>query len=93
MQIHLFIIWDDDNVYDLREKINQVIDLNKYINILPKSININTDGEVKISYIEKLFKIFDTSITSFNDIKCTDSMGNYRFLSNIAKNVYFDLDH
>ena len=65
MQIHLHIGegWFDE---DLRAKINEVKDLNKYINILPKSIQINTDECLNCSYIEKLFKIFDLSITSFN---------------------------
>ncbi len=43
MQIHLDIV---NGLFDkdLRAKINEVKDLDKYINILPKSIQINTDG-------------------------------------------------
>jgi hypothetical protein len=69
MQIHLDFgngLFDKD----LRAKINEVEDLDKYINILPKSIQINTyfcaHGKLYSSYIEELLKIFDSSITSFN---------------------------
>jgi hypothetical protein len=66
MQIHLDFgngLFDKD----LRAKINEVEDLDKYINILPKSIQINTEGlSLNFSYIEELLKIFDSSITSFN---------------------------
>ena len=42
MQIHLDIV---NGLFDkdLRAKINEVKDLDKYINILPKSIKINAD--------------------------------------------------
>ena len=42
MQIHLDIGDYEFNKH-LREKINEVEDLDKYIDILPKSIQINTD--------------------------------------------------
>ena len=42
MQVHLDF-YDDRFDEDLRAKINEVEDLDKYINILPKSIQINTD--------------------------------------------------
>ena len=42
MQIHLHISGLEFNKH-LREKINEVEDLDKYIDILPKSIQINTD--------------------------------------------------
>ncbi len=66
MQIHLDFGYDYEFDRVLREKINEVKDLNTYINILPKSIQINTDRYFECSYIEELFKIFDSSITSFN---------------------------
>ena len=65
MQIHLDIGDSGFNGY-LRAKINKVEDLDKYINILPKSIQINTDRYLMFSYIEELLKRFDSSITSFN---------------------------
>ena len=65
MQIHLdFYGFEFDRV--LRKKINEVKDIDKYINILPKSIQINTERYFEFSYIEELFKIFDSLITSFN---------------------------
>ena len=90
MQIHLDI---GDHAFngDLREKINEVKDLDKYINILPKSIQINTNGYFEFSYIEELFKIFDSSITSFNYIKCIDNAGDYLYLSNFVKNISINL--
>ena len=42
MQIHLDIGDYEFNKH-LREKINEVEDLDKYINILPKSIQINSN--------------------------------------------------
>jgi hypothetical protein len=58
MQVHLDF-YDDRFDEDLRAKINEVEDLDKYINILPKSIQINTNGYLMFSYIEEQFKIFD----------------------------------
>ena len=54
----------------LRKKIDEVKDLNEYLNVLPKSIQINSFGAVDISFNEHLFEAFDKSITSFNDIRC-----------------------
>ena len=71
----------------LREKIDEVKDLHKYLNVLPKSIQINSEGKVNISFIEHLFEAFDKSITSFNDIQCKGSGSSARFLSSIAKKV------
>ena len=65
MQIHLHIGDYEFNKH-LREKINEVKDIDQYINILPKSIQINAGQYLNCSYIEELFKIFDSSITSFN---------------------------
>ena len=87
MQIVLDIndCWFDD---DLRKKIDEVKDLHKYLNVLPKSIQINSSYEtVNISFIEHLFEAFDKSITSFNDIRCKGSGSSARFLSSIAKKV------
>jgi hypothetical protein len=77
----------------LREKIDKVKDLNEYLNVLPKSIQINLPSVVDISYAEHLFEAFDKSITSFNDILCKGSGSSARFLSSIAKKVtIIDLD-
>ncbi len=51
MQINLYIYENYFND-ELRERIDKVIDLNKYMNILPKSIQINTIGHSDISIIE-----------------------------------------
>jgi hypothetical protein len=51
----------------LRKKIDEVKDLQKYLNVLPKSIQINSFGAVDISFIEHLFEAFDKSITSLNE--------------------------
>jgi len=40
--------------------IDEVKDLDKFIKILPKNIQLNTEGKFKISFIEKLFGIFST---------------------------------
>ncbi len=72
----------------LREKIDKVKDLHKYLNVLPKSIQINTPRVIiNISFIEHLFKAFDKSIYSFNDIICYGSVSSIRFFSSIAKKV------
>ncbi len=69
----------------MREKIDKVKDLHKYLNVLPKSIQINLPDIVNISFAEHLFEAFDKSITSFNDIRCEGSGSSARFLSSIAK--------
>ena len=69
MQIVLEI-YNRDFSDDLRKKIDVVKDLHKYLNVLPKSIQINSQDEVDISYAEHLFEAFDKSITSSNDIRC-----------------------
>ena len=71
----------------LRKNIDEVKDLHKYLNVLPKSIQINSLGAVDISYAEHLFEAFDKSITSFNDIVIKGSGSSARFLSSIAKKV------
>ncbi len=93
MQIVLEI-YNYSGSYDgLRKKIDEVKDLHKYLNVLPKSIQINSLGEVDISFLEHLFEAFDKSITSFNDIRCKGSGSSARFLSSIAKKVtIIDLD-
>jgi hypothetical protein len=53
MQIHL-VISDDELYLDLKKRINEVKDLNKFTNILPKFIQINSHGDYKVSFIEKL---------------------------------------
>jgi len=91
MQIVLEISnYNDRFDNDLREKIDKVKDLHKYLNVLPKSIQINSLGEVDISYAEHLFKAFDKSITSFNYIQCSGRGSSARFLSSIAKKVAID---
>lgn len=76
MQINLNMSeWFSD--WELIKDINETNDLNKYINILPKSIKINVEIVSYISFIENVFKIFNTPITSFNQIKCIDISGNY----------------
>ncbi len=87
MQIVLEIYQENSFIFGLREKIDEVKDLHKYLNVLPKSIQINWLGEVYISFIEHLFEVFDKSITSFNDIQCKGSGSSARFLSSIAKKV------
>ena len=87
MQIVLDIYHENSFNYDLKEKIDKVKDLHKYLNVLPKSIQINSVGVVNISYAEHLFEAFDKSITSFNDIRCKGSGSSARFLSSIAKKV------
>ncbi len=74
----------------LRKKIDEVKDLNEYLNVLPKSIQINSLGAVNISFNEHLFEAFDKSITSFNDMRCRGSGSSARFLSSIAKKVTID---
>jgi hypothetical protein len=76
----------------LRKKIDKVEDIHKYLNVLPKSIQINSLGAVDISYAEHLFEAFDKSITSFNDIRCKGSGSSARFFPSIAKKVeiYFE---
>ncbi len=69
MQIVLEIYNRDFSDF-LRKKIDEVKDLHKYLNVLPKSIQINSQDEVDISFIEHLFEAFDKSITSFSDIRC-----------------------
>ncbi len=94
------IVLEISNYYDrfdndLREKIDKVKDLNEYLNVLPKSIQINLPLVVDISFIEHLFEAFDKSITSFNDIVILGSESSARFLSSIAKKVtiiYLDLN-
>jgi hypothetical protein len=92
MQIVLDILENEKYGFkdELRKKIDKVKDLNKYINVLPKNIQINAkDNYHKFTFIEKLFKIFDKSITSFNDINCilSDASSNALLLSNIAKKI------
>ena len=89
MQIVLEIYYSgfDDG---LRKKIDEVKDLHKYLNVLPKSIQINLPFGVNISFIEHLFEAFDKSITSFNIIRCIGSGSSARFLSSIAKKVEID---
>jgi hypothetical protein len=73
----------------MRDKIDKVNDLNKYALIHPKSIQINTYG-VKFSFIKELIEIFDTSITSFNEINCLYSpIYCHRILSNVARKINF----
>ena len=87
MKIHLFI---ENNMYDHLSRwcmINKVSDLNAYINILPKSIEINLKGKFKILIINKIIEIFNPYITSFNEVSCRDSKGNFQFLSNKFKKV------
>ena len=84
LEIYNYNGFDDD----LKEKIYEVEDLNEYLNVLPKSIQINSLGE--ISFIEHLFEVFDKSITSFNDIGFEGSGSSARFLSSIAKKVIID---
>jgi hypothetical protein len=91
MQIVLEIY--NDRFYDiLREKIDKVKDIHKYLKVLPKSIQINSLEKVNISFIENLFEAFDKSITSFNDIQCKRTGSSARFLSSIAKKVTFYVD-
>ena len=92
MQIVLEISnYNDRFDNDLREKIDKVKDLNEYLNVLPKSIQINLPfGPVNISFIKHLFEAFDKSITSFSDIRCKGSGSSARFLSSIAKKVRID---
>ena len=72
----------------LREKIDKVKDLHKYLNVLPKSIQINSPREdMNISFIEHLFKAFDKSIYSFNDIIWYGKVSSIRFFSSIAKKI------
>jgi hypothetical protein len=71
MQIHLLIKRTYYN-NDLGERIDKVKDLNKYANIQPKSIQINMDSFEPLWIIRFLFKTFDESITSFDEIKCDD---------------------
>ena len=87
MQIVLEICHLNRFNYDLRKKIDEVKDLNEYLNVLPKSIQINSPDVVDISYAEHLFEAFDKSITSFNDIRCIGRGSSARFLSSIAKKV------
>jgi hypothetical protein len=91
MQIVLEIHYSGLENNDLRKKIDEVEDLHKYLNVLPKSIQINLPfGPVNISFIEHLFEAFDKSITSFSDIRCKGSGSSARFLSSIAKKVRID---
>ena len=79
---------------DFKGKINQVKDLNKYINVLPKSIQIYSIHKAKeISFIEHLFEAFDKSITFFNEINCYGSASSSRFLSRLAKKVRIKLNN
>ena len=98
MQIHLYI--KDDNFCDnLRDTIDSVEGLDQYTHILPKSIQINTINLRAIypstSFVEKLVQIFDSSITSFNEIKCYYSVrsSSSRFLKDIAKRVFFMVEY
>ncbi len=90
MQIVLDIYNSDFRYDDDLRKIYEVKDLHKYLNVLPKSIQINLPSVVDISYAEHLFEAFDKSITSFNDIRCIGSGSSARFLSSIAKKVRID---
>jgi hypothetical protein len=92
MQIVLEIYHLNRFNYDLRKKIDEVKDLHKYLNVLPKSIQINLQDEVDISFIEHLFEAFDKSITPFNDIRCKGSGSSARFFSSIAKKVTIYLE-
>ena len=86
MQIVLDIY--DGYFYDgLRKKIDEVKDLHKYLNVLPKSIQINSLDIEGFYYAKHPFEVFDKSITSFNDIRCKGSGSSARFLSSIAKKL------
>ena len=67
MQINLFIN-KDSRSFSLSKWINYVIGLNIYKNILPKSIKIHINDIFSTSFYDKVFKIFDKSITEFNEI-------------------------
>ncbi len=86
MQIHLFFS-NGEFDKDLRERINEVKDFYKYINIFPKSIQVNINFLSDCTFIELLLKIFDNSITSFNKITWKYSSKNLHLLSNIAKKL------
>lgn len=75
----------------LKMKMDKVQGLNEYINILPKSIQINTYN-CKILFIKKLMGIFDKRITTFNQIDCEFSVISSRFISGIAKKVKINLE-
>jgi hypothetical protein len=87
MQIVLEIYHKNRFNYDLRKKIDEVKNLHKYFNVLPKSIQINLQETVNICFLEHLFEAFDKSITSFNDIQFKGCGSSARFLSSIAKKV------
>jgi hypothetical protein len=48
---------------------DKVEELDNYMNILPKSIQIKAYGCTK-TFLKKLMGIFDNSIISFNEIEC-----------------------
>ena len=72
-------------------RIEQAKDLNKFSNVLPKSIEINTKCYTT-SFTEKLLKIFETPVSSINEIFCKGSATSARFLSSIAKKVIINLE-
>ena len=66
-------------------------ELNKYTNILPKSIQINI-YDISITFFEKIIEIFDRSITSFDLIDCRGTVKKSYFLPYIAKKVDIKLE-
>lgn len=49
-------------------------------------------GKYRSSFhLESLYRLFDTTITLFNEIECKDSVKRSLFFSKITKKVKFDL--
>lgn len=88
MQIQLYISEYPFSKF-LKKRINKINDLKKYTNIIPKSIQINTKRVKSALFVDKLFELFDISITSFNEIECQCSAENSRLISFFAKKVRF----
>jgi hypothetical protein len=62
MQIYLYIS-NRSFDKDFKLKIDKTFDLNKYFNILPKSIKISMINDFDLNFIEKVIKIFDNKVT------------------------------
>ncbi len=58
--------------------------------ILPKSIEINSRSYLELSFIEKIMELFDKSITIFNEVYSKNSASYCRFLSNNVKKIIVD---